>query len=199
MNILLVGGFFGSGKTTVISRLAEQIISAGQTLCIVENEIGENSIDTLLLQQSSVKITTIAGGCVCCQATGSLIQALRDLKQRFFPDWIIVELTGIAYLKDLRDKILKYQEQKCPVICVTITDAARWKKLLQAAQIIMENQVGAGDIVVINKTNLNPETDEIARDIRQIKNSCRILPLSAASDSCRMLLEAIEQEAEAYE
>mgnify|MGYP005759181057 CR=1 FL=1 len=101
MNILLVGGFFGSGKTTVISRLAEQIISAGQTLCIVENEIGENSIDTLLLQQSSVKITTIAGGCVCCQATGSLIQALRDLKQRFFPDWIIVELTGIAYLKDL--------------------------------------------------------------------------------------------------
>ena len=199
MNILLVGGFFGSGKTTVISRLAEQIISAGQTLCIVENEIGENSIDTLLLQQSSVKITTIAGGCVCCQATGSLIQALRDLKQRFFPDWIIVELTGIAYLKDLRDKILKYQEQKCPVICDTITDAARWKKLLQAAQIIMENQVGAGDIVVINKTDLNPETDEIARDIRQIKNSCRILPLSAASDSCRMLLEAIEQEAEAYE
>lgn len=85
MNILLVGGFFGSGKTTVISRLMDQILAEGQSLCIIENEIGKNSIDDLLLQHGSVEITAIAGGCVCCQVTGSLIEAVRDLNRQFSP------------------------------------------------------------------------------------------------------------------
>ena len=123
MNILLVGGFFGSGKTTVISRLTDQMLAAGQSLCIIENEIGKNSIDDLLLQRGSVEISTITGGCVCCQVTGSLIEAVQDLNRQFSPDWIIVELTGIAYLKDLRKKLEKYLPDHPAIISLSVVDA----------------------------------------------------------------------------
>ncbi|MGI6011238.1 MAG: GTP-binding protein [Ruminococcus sp.] len=194
MNILLVGGFFGSGKTTVISRLIKQMLSEEKKLCIIENEIGKNAIDDLLLQDGSVEISTITGGCVCCQVTGSLIEALKDLRKRFSPDWIIVELTGIAFLHELRKKILKYLKDAPPVLCLTIVDAARWQELLKAAPIIMEKQVGGGDIIVINKIDLNPEVDPIREDICHIAAGRQILPLSAASDSCQSLLQAIEGE-----
>ncbi|MGI6007140.1 MAG: GTP-binding protein [Ruminococcus sp.] len=199
MNILLVGGFFGSGKTTVISRLVKQMLADGKKLCIIENEIGKNAIDDLLLQNSSVEISTITGGCVCCQVTGSLIEALHDLRNRFSPDWIIVELTGIAFLNDLREKILKYLKDSPPVLCITIVDAARWQELLKAAQIIMEKQVGGGDIIVINKTDLNPEIEPIREDICHMAAAPQIIPLSAASDSCRSLLKAVEREVSSRE
>ena len=194
MNILLVGGFFGSGKTTVISRLMDQILAEGQNLCIIENEIGKNSIDDLLLQHGSVEITAITGGCVCCQVTGSLIEAVRDLNRQFSPDWIIVELTGIAYLKDLREKLEKYLPDHPAIISLSVVDAARWSELLKAASIIIENQISGGDIIVINKVDLHPETQKIYEDIQKIDTPHRILPLCALSGSCPELLDAIKQE-----
>lgn len=194
MNILLVGGFFGSGKTTVISRLTDQMLAAGQSLCIIENEIGKNSIDDLLLQRGSVEISTITGGCVCCQVTGSLIEAVQDLNRQFSPDWIIVELTGIAYLKDLRKKLEKYLPDHPAIISLSVVDAARWSELLKAASIIMENQISGGDIIVINKVDLHPETQKICEDIQEIDTPHRILSLCALSGSCPELLDALEQE-----
>ena len=80
MNILLTGGFFGSGKTTVLSKITALLLSRGLRICIIENEIGQNSIDDLLLKTGSVEISTITGGCICCQISGSLIEALRKME-----------------------------------------------------------------------------------------------------------------------
>lgn len=105
-----------------------------------------------------------------------------------------MELTGIAYLKDLREKLEKYLPDHPAIISLSVVDAARWSELLKAASIIMENQISGGDIIVINKVDLHPETQKIYEDIQKIDTPHRILPLCALSGSCPELLDAIKQE-----
>lgn len=195
MKILLLGGFFGSGKTTVMSRLTEAMLEKGEKLCIVENEIGENSIDDLLLRTGGIEISTILGGCVCCQVTGSLIEALRRIKAEIDPDWVLVELTGIALLNSLRDTIQAYSDGDDPIVTVSVIDAARWHKLLKAAAPIMTQQVEGGDIIVVNKIDLNPQVEPIAADVKAIAGDRTILPMEATRDSGHILWELLEQEA----
>lgn len=196
MNIILFGGFFGSGKTTVISRLIPPILRSGETVCIIENEIGQNSIDDLLLETAQIEINTISGGCVCCEVTGNLIYAIEDLEKRLHPDWLVIELTGIAFLDNLRQTLLSSLPDHHPVICVSVIDAARWSRLLRAAGQVITNQVRGGDIIVINKTDLNPEVDDIFTDVFRIAGERILVPMSAKSDCADMLLNILSREAE---
>lgn len=198
MKILLLGGFFGSGKTTILSRLTETFLEAGNKLCIIENEIGVNSIDDLLLKKGGIEISTIIGGCVCCQVTGSLIEALNRIEKEINPDWVLVELTGIALLDTLRDTIEAYSPSDDPIITVSVIDAARWSKLLRAAEPIVTAQVAGGDIIVINKIDQNSDLETITADVNRISRSSMILPMQATLDSGKSLAELLEKEAAAY-
>lgn len=198
MKILLLGGFFGSGKTTILSRLTETWLEAGNRLCIIENEIGENSIDDLLLKKGGIEISTIMGGCVCCQVTGSLIEALNRIEKEINPDWVLVELTGIALLDTLRDTIEAYSSSDNPIITVSVIDAVRWSKLLRAAEPIVTAQVAGGDIIVVNKVDQNPDLESISADVDRIIPSPIILPMQATADSGKALVALLEKEAAAY-
>lgn len=189
-----MGGFFGSGKTTVMSRLTEAMLEKGEKICIVENEVGENAVDDLLIRKGGIEISTILGGCVCCQITGSLIEALHRIKAEIDPDWVLVELTGIALLTPLRDTIQAYSDGEDPIVTASVIDAARWHKLLKAAAPIMTQQVEGGDIIVINKIDLNPQLEPIAADVKVIAGDRRILPMEATRNSGHKLQELLEQE-----
>lgn len=199
MNILLVGGFLGSGKTTIISHLTELLLQHDQTVCIIENEIGANGIDNILLSSSQVTTKTLANGCVCCQITGSLISAIQELSETIEPDWLIVELSGIALLDTLRQYIYPFFSSAHTIICLSVIDAARWKKLYQAAEIIITNQVRGGDILIINKLDIQPDISAISADVEKICSSFRLCPMTAATTSCQHLLDMIYEEINAYD
>ena len=192
MKILLVGGFFGSGKTTLIARLIPVLQARGQLVCIVENEIGQNSVDDLLLKNAQVQVTTIAGGCVCCQVTGSLVEAAKKLQQEYAPNWLIVELSGTAYLLHLKERIQEYLKD-CAITTITVLDAARWDKLIRAAAIVMGNQLEGGETVVINKLDVLDEYERISREAAQYARTNTILPFSAVRETGEKLADAIER------
>ncbi len=98
--VVLVTGFLGSGKTTLISRLLEHP-AMGETAVIV-NELGEVGIDHHLLRRVDERTVLLSSGCVCCVLRGDLADELRDLLDRRdaneVPPFrrVVVETTGVA-------------------------------------------------------------------------------------------------------
>lgn len=195
MNILLAGGFFGSGKTTVLSKLTALLLRRGLRICIIENEIGQNSIDDLLLNTGSVEISTITGGCICCQISGSLIEALRKMEESLKPDWVLVELTGAAYAEAVVENLRMYLPGAHRLTVMAVADAARWPVLMKAAKPMILRQLRGANVIAVNKADQAKDLHGILEQVRGLMPESRVLSLSAASEDCSDLLTLLEQEA----
>jgi G3E family GTPase len=194
MRILLLGGYFRSGKTTILVRLAEAMLKQEKRVCIIGNEGGTPAADDLLRKRGNVEISTIQGGCVCCQATGSLIEALNRIAKEIAPDWVLIELTGIAFQDSVRYAIADYVHGDHSVIAATVVDAFRWKKLLKAVEPVVTRQIQGADIVVVNKIDQNPDFSAIVQQIAAISDSSILLPMQATEATGETLLEVLDQQ-----
>lgn len=194
MKILLLGGYFGSGKTTILVSLAEAMLKQEKRVCIIGSEGGAYVVDALLRNRGNVEISTIQGGCVCCQATGSLIEELRRIEKEIAPDWVLVELTGIAFQDSVQDAITAYVYGDHPVIAVTVVDAARWKKLWKAVEPVMRRQVQSADVVIVNKIDQNLDYSAILPQIAAINDSSILLHMQATAATGETLLEILGQQ-----
>lgn len=195
MNILLTGGFFGSGKTTVLSKITALLLSRGLRICIIENEIGQNSIDDLLLKTGSVEISTITGGCICCQISGSLIEALRKMEESLKPDWVLVELTGAAFADAVVDNLRLYLPGEHRLTVMAVADAARWAVLMKAAKPMIQRQLRGANVIAVNKADEAKDLDDVMEQVRSLMPECQVLSISAVSEDCTALLTLLEQEA----
>ena len=92
----LVTGFLGSGKTTIILHLIEQLQGKGHTVVYVKNEIGSDTTDTEIIKRTHIQTKELLNGCICCTLTGPFIQAIDELVSVVHPDWIIIEASGSA-------------------------------------------------------------------------------------------------------
>ena len=159
MKILLMSGFLGSGKTTLIQKFIRTIKARKLGfIAIIENEVGDIGIDNVLLSKTGVKVEPITGGCVCCEVTGSLIKALDEICTTYAPDWLIIELTGVAKLLDLKTAIerdatsVKQGDNSLTAICVV--DGSRWDKLIVRAEYLIRRQVEGSDMLLVSKADL---------------------------------------------
>ncbi len=157
MKVIILGGFLGSGKTSVVIQLAKYIV--GETLedmtkvVILENEIGEVSVDDKMLQNSGYEVANLFSGCVCCTMAGELTIGLHNIIRDFNPEIVIMEATGVAYPRNIRKTINQsLPEIDCQVTC--IADAKRWQRLLRPMEMLLEGQLEDADTILINKTDL---------------------------------------------
>jgi G3E family GTPase len=167
MKILLVGGFLGSGKTTIIRALIQGMIEAGETCAIIENEIGEIGIDDALLAEASLEVTPLFGGCVCCEISGSLVTAIERINEEIKPDWLIVEMTGLALLGTMRTTLRKYLRKPFCIHTLSIVDVSRWNLLTGALVYIFSNQIEDADMVLLNKIDIVAPDETVYSGIKE--------------------------------
>ena len=184
MNILIFGGFLGSGKTTALMQLARYIVENSKTdnpnkVMILENEIGEVGIDDSFLRGGGFQVDNLFAGCACCSVSGELVSAAMKIKREYDPDWLIVETTGLAYPVKIQDNI-KYAMKENARIAVLV-DASRWSRLHIPMENLFAGQIIGSDAVVINKADLVDEEmlNTVEHDVREYQSDVQIFRISA--------------------
>ncbi len=93
---LVLSGFLGSGKTTVVQHLLRDAAARGIRIALISNELGELGIDRALLGQGGESYVELEGGCVCCELSDDLLDTLVELKKEVDPDRFVIETSGVA-------------------------------------------------------------------------------------------------------
>ena len=97
--IVLISGFLGAGKTTLIRKILEE--HRGERIALLENEFGECGVDDLLLRDSGVTLRALESGCICCSLALDFGRAVDELARECRPDLLLVEPSGVAGLSDM--------------------------------------------------------------------------------------------------
>ena len=202
MNILILGGFLGSGKTSQLIRLAEYVIGTdenidGARVVILENEIGEVGVDDTILTAGGLTVRNLFAGCICCSLSGELIPTLRKLEQEFDPELVIIEATGVACPEQIKSTLVQVIPGSNIRIC-TIVDAKRWNRIKRALANLVENQLIDADTVLVNKIDLvDPDVPaQVIEELREINPEPKFFTVSAMTESDPAVWRAVLGEEE---
>lgn len=201
MKILIMGGFLGAGKTSVVLQLAKHIVGENPDkpakVVIVENEIGEVSIDDKVLRSGGYKVEGLFSGCVCCTMSGELVLTVMNIKREMEPDWIIMEATGVAYPKNVKETLEKSILDADIRICC-VADARRWKRLLKPMGLLLRDQLSGADIILVNKVEELDEAvvKEVMDSVKTFNSSAEYYCISALRGIDKKVLDGILGRAE---
>jgi cobalamin biosynthesis protein CobW len=169
--VLVVSGFLGSGKTTLVSHLLKEAQATGTRLAVVSNEFGALGIDQALLGQGAQAYAELEGGCVCCQLSDELVQTLQMLWERVRPDGVIVETSGVALpfdtqLQVWREPVCRWVDDDMAVVVVNAEQLFEQRDL----EGTFEDQVSSADLLLLNKIDLVPQQslDQLEAILRHI-------------------------------
>ena len=167
MKLYAVGGFFGSGKTTLILRLARWLcLEKGQRLVIVQNEIGKIGIDDQLLKAAGLDVTPLLGGCICCNLQVGLVSTMLKIVAEDRADVVILETSGMAAPNMLGQILRDSSMPPMDIRFLFLLDLARIQRLKNWFSLpFVEAYLRSGGIVVANK--IDAVTEEFRAAFRE--------------------------------
>ncbi len=181
MKLMIIAGFLGSGKTTLLLHIARRLSEASRKIAIIENEIGEIGVDGDYLKMNGLYVQELFGGCICCTLSTSLIDTLKKVKQRFKPDFVILEATGAALPGDITTNLRNYPSKVESIQVLTIVDACRFEMLMEMLGPLLTSQIQAADTVAINKIDQVEEEvlDRIIQGVGRLNAQAKVNAISA--------------------
>lgn len=181
MRLLLISGFLGSGKTTLLLQIARRLSADSRKIAIIENEVGQVGIDGQYLRREGLEVQELFGGCVCCTLSVDLVTTLKKLDRLVQPDRVILEATGVARPGDIVPTVRRYASMVDEIQVLLLVDAPRYEMLLEVMNPLVTAQVGAADLVVINKIDEidEPGIDRITKSVQGLNGKARVVAISA--------------------
>ena len=169
----IISGFLGAGKTTLIKKLLSEAYK-GEKLVLIENEFGEISIDGGFLKESGVQISEMSSGCICCSLVGDFATALKEVKEQFQPDRILIEPSGVGKLSDVivavENTVKDLPDMKLNSF-VTVADASKVKVYMKNFGEFYNNQIESAGTIILSRTQkLSQEKLEAAAAMLREKN-----------------------------
>lgn len=189
----VISGFLGAGKTTLIKKMFESDISKEQVV-IIENEFGEIGIDGTFLKEAGVQIREINSGCICCSLVGDFESSIKEVINKFNPDRIIIEPSGVGKLSDIVKAILKVDAPLELNIVVTVVDGGKCKMYIKNFGEFYIDQVKEAHNIVISKTDkLSEEKVRLALEqIKEINPNCSVIATPIIELDGEKLVETLE-------
>ena len=187
MKLFVFSGFLGSGKTLSILSLAKYLTrdekdenpSEYKKLAILENEIGKVNFDDSLIKGSNFEVLNLLSGCICCTLTTDLIETLNELSEKYNPEYVIFEPTGLAFPDRIVENVKAHATNIEEIKIITIADAERWDKLFIVTPMLIEAQLEAADFVLLNKVDVAETLDAMHEKIKQVNPGGKTFDISA--------------------
>ena len=165
----IISGFLGAGKTTFIKKMIDEVYT-GEKLVLIENEFGEVGIDGGFLKDSGIEISEMNSGCICCSLVGDFAKNLQEVLDKFSPDRILIEPSGVGKLSDVMASVIdleKTHDVKVNAL-VTVVNALKASKQMKAFGEFFNNQIEYATTVVLSRSQkATPEQLEFC--VKQIQ------------------------------
>ena len=148
----IFSGFLGAGKTTLIRKLIEEAYGTDK-IVLIENEFGEIGEDKGFLQNTGIEINQMNAGCICCTLVGDFGKALNEVIEKYNPERILIEPSGVGKLSDV---IIAVQDLKNDKIelngFTTVVDATKADMYMSNFGEFYENQVEHASSIILSHT-----------------------------------------------
>jgi len=199
---LVVSGFLGSGKTTLVRRLLDEAQATGARVAFVSNELGELGIDQAMLGGGEEAFVELAGGCVCCALNDELYDTLIMLKEQVDPDRIVIETSGVAIPHDVQITFWQppIRDWVSEEAVVVVVNAEQLKAGDELAGTFSE-QLESADLIILHKVDLVDADDipELKVSAAQYNPGTPVVSASYGEVDPRLLLAERGPRAEAPE
>ena len=191
----IISGFLGAGKTTLISKLLKEVLKDEQVV-LIENEFGEIGIDGGFLKDSGVEIREMNSGCICCSLVGDFGTSLKEVVDKYHPDRIIIEPSGVGKLSDVIKAVkdLHIENEIKLNSASTVADASKVKVYMKNFGEFFNNQIEhAGTIILSRTQNINEEKlNKAIEMIRSLNQNAHIITTAWDDLEGAQILAAME-------
>ncbi len=145
-------GFLGSGKTTIIGHLIDELQQRGEQVVYIKNEIGDTDLDAKLLQGKHIQTRELLNGCICCTLVGPFHASITEMIEQYHPSRILIEASGAADLAALALMISSHPllSRDGVISIIDVLNFEGYKDLSITAQ----NQTTFTDLLIFNKIEL---------------------------------------------
>ena len=191
----IVSGFLGAGKTTFIKKMIEEVF-AGQKIVLIENEFGEVGIDGGFLKDAGIEITEMNSGCICCSLVGDFGKNLNEVIEKFHPDRILIEPSGVGKLSDVMKSVIDVEKTHDVVLngLITVVNATKASKQMKAFGEFFNNQIEYATTIILSRTqNATPQQLELCvKQMQQLNEKAAIITTPWDQISGEAMLKVIE-------
>ena len=157
----IFSGFLGAGKTTLIKKLLTEAYK-GEQVVLIENEFGEIGIDGGFLKEAGIEIREMNSGCICCSLVGDFGKALKEVIEKYHPDRIIIEPSGVGKLSDVIKAVQKVEDAVDIKLnsFTTIVDVTKCKMYMKNFGEFFSNQIEYAGTIILSRTDTEKATEE---------------------------------------
>lgn len=168
MKILIVSGFLGAGKTTLIKEMANK---TKRDFVVMENEYGDVDIDSNMLKDEGMNIWELTEGCVCCTMKQDFATSILTIANSLDPEYLIVEPTGVAKLSNIISNIKQIEYDRIVLLKpITIIDGNAFNSFVNSYDDIYIDQIINTSKIIISKMESKEqyERDELVKKIKTL-------------------------------
>ena len=168
MKIDIISGFLGAGKTSFIKRLLDSKIK-NEKVVLIENEFGEVSVDSDLLADTKIDIKELSQGCICCSLFGDFSKSLQEVIEKFHPDRILIEPSGVGKLSDVIQAVsdAKLTEYLNALVCMV--DVNKAKMYAKNFGEFFLDQIKSAHTIILSRTDIAKE-DKIKEALEIVRS-----------------------------
>lgn len=191
----IISGFLGAGKTTFIKKMIDEVFK-GEKIVLIENEFGEVGIDGGFLKDAGIQITEMNSGCICCSLVGDFGKNLHEVIDKYHPDRILIEPSGVGKLSDVMKSVIDIEKEEDVKLngLVTVVNALKASKQMKAFGEFFNNQIEYATVVVLSRSqNATPEQLELCvKQIQSLNPKAAIITTAWDAIKGEQILKVIE-------